>query len=307
MKRNRFIIAVAAVLIVIFGSLLFIYQVRQSEVAVVTTFGKLSGAPVSQPGAHLRWPYPIQEVFWLDQRVQNFEGKFDEVRLADQNILMVGVYVGWRISDPAAFYNGFPSGRLTEAEKHLADNVETAKNEIITKHALTDLICADETKMKFTEIETEILNRIRELVKSQKYGVEIKFVQIKKLGLPESVTKTVFDRMDSERRVLISKIQSEGERDASQIRADADSKAAQILSAADSEAKKIRGEGEAKAAEFLAELRKNPELAIFNMKLNALEQMLKEKTTLVLDQSTPPLDLLIKGQGVSTNSEAVKK
>ena len=35
--------------------------------------------------------------------------------------------------------------------------------------------------------------------------------------------------------------------------------------------------------------------------------MLKEKTTLILDQSTPPLDLLIKGQSVSTNLEPVNK
>jgi hypothetical protein len=39
-------------------------------------------------------------------------------------------------------------------------------------------------------------------------------------------------------------------------------------------------------------LQQNPELANLIMKLNALEQMLKEKTTLILDQSTPPLDLL---------------
>ncbi len=40
MKRNILTLAVAAVLIVIFVLLLFVFQVRQSEVAVVTTFGK---------------------------------------------------------------------------------------------------------------------------------------------------------------------------------------------------------------------------------------------------------------------------
>ena len=307
MKRNRFIIGVAAVLILIFGSLLFVFQVRQSQVAVVTTFGKITGAPVTEPGARFRWPWPIQNVYKLDQRIQNFEGKFEEAQLADQNILMMMVYVGWRIEDPGLFYNGFPSGNVSDAEKHLADVVQTAKNEVIGQASLSDLISADEKKMKFTQIESNILVRVQERVKSQKYGIEIKFLQIKKLGLPESVTKTVFERMASERQVVIVKIQSDGAADASRTRADADSKAAQILNAADAESLKIRGDGEAKAASYLNEFRKNPELAVFNMKLTALEQMLKEKTTLILDQSTPPLDLLIKGQSVSTNLEPVKK
>ncbi len=307
MKRNRFIIGVAAVLILIFGSLLFVFQVRQSQVAVVTTFGKIIGAPVTEPGARFRWPWPIQNVYKLDQRIQNFEGKFEEAQLADQNILMMMVYVGWRIEDPGLFYNGFPSGNVSDAEKHLADVVQTAKNEVIGQASLSDLISADEKKMKFTQIESNILVRVQERVKSQKYGIEIKFLQIKKLGLPESVTKTVFERMASERQVVIVKIQSDGAADASRTRADADSKAAQILNAADAESLKIRGDGEAKAASYLKEFRKNPELAVFNMKLTALEQMLKEKTTLILDQSTPPLDLLIKGQSVSTNLEPVNK
>ena len=45
MKRNLLTVVIGAVLIVIFALLLFVFQVRQSEVAVVTTFGK--------PTAHL--------------------------------------------------------------------------------------------------------------------------------------------------------------------------------------------------------------------------------------------------------------
>jgi hypothetical protein len=46
---------------------------------------------------------------------------------------------------------------------------------------------------------------------------------------------------------------------------------------------------------------KNPTLATFMFRLSALEQSLKERTTLVLDQRTPPLDLFLF-QGISTNS-----
>lgn len=302
MKRNPFIIAVAAVLIVIFGSLLFIFQVRQSEVAVVTTFEKISGEPVTQPGAHFKLPWPIQQVFKLDQRIQNFEGRYEEVQLADRNILMMAVFVGWRINDPALFFRGFPSGRAADAQKSLGDCIQTAKNEVLVRHALSDLISADESKVKFIQIEAELLQHAREVVGTNKYGVEIKFVHIQRIGLPESVTQTVFERMNSERRTYITKIQSEGDSQAMRTTNEANSQAAIILSQAEAEAVKIRGEGESKANQSLAEFRQNPELAIFNMRLEALEQWLKQRTTLVLDQTTSPLNLLGSGLGVGTSA-----
>jgi modulator of FtsH protease HflC len=307
-QRNPFIIAVAVALILVFGSLLFVFQVRQSEVAVVTTFEKISGAPITQPGAHFQLPWPIQRVVKLDQRIQSFESKYEEVQLADQNILMMAVYVGWRINDPGVFFRGFPSGRASEAEKSLGDCIQTAKNEVLSKHNLSDLISAEEQNLKFAQIEAEFLQRARDQVGHQKYGVEITFVHIKKIGLPESVTAKVFARMESERQILIKQIQSQGEAQAILTKAQADSEAASILAQAEAEAVKIRGEGETKAAEALGEFRKSPELALFNMRLQALEQMLKQNTTLVLDQSTPPLDLLVKGLGASTNNpDAAKK
>jgi regulator of protease activity HflC (stomatin/prohibitin superfamily) len=42
MKRNLITLITAAVLLVIFVCMLFTFQVRQTEVAVVTTFGEYS-------------------------------------------------------------------------------------------------------------------------------------------------------------------------------------------------------------------------------------------------------------------------
>jgi len=54
MKRNILTIVIGAVLIVIFALLLFVFQVRQSEVAVVTTFGKPTAQPYDKPGAYFK-------------------------------------------------------------------------------------------------------------------------------------------------------------------------------------------------------------------------------------------------------------
>ena len=62
-----------------------------------------------------------------------------------------------------------------------------------------------------------MLNEVQRRVNDLHYGVEIKFIQIQKIGLPESVTQTVFDRMTSERNYYITNVQSQGELAASKI------------------------------------------------------------------------------------------
>src|SRR5207247_188164 len=65
-----------------------------------------------------------------------------------------------------------------------------------------------------------------------------------------------------------------------------------ILADASGEAKRILGEADAKASQYYETFRKNPELAIFLMQLNALEQALKDRAYLILGTQTPPLNLL---------------
>ncbi|MCS7337635.1 MAG: protease modulator HflC [Verrucomicrobiae bacterium] len=292
MKRSPLSIAIGILLLVIFFLLLFTFQVRQSEVAVVTTFGKPK-RPVDKPGPYLKLPWPIQKVYKFDQRMQNFEDdRFDEVLTADNFNLLAMVYAGWRIKDPMAFFTKFAGGSVTEAEKALRSLIRTAKSAVIGRHPLAHLISANEAESKFTQIENEIAELVRAQVAANNYGIEIEFIGFKKLGLPESVTTEVFNRMQSERQVLISKFQHEGEAEAAKIKSEADRKAAELLAVAEAEATRIRGLGEAEAAKSLATFQQHPDLANFMFRLSALEASLKERATLILDQQTPPFDLL---------------
>ncbi len=127
MKRNVLTVVIGAVLIVIFALLLFVFQVRQSEVAVVTTFGK-PVQNITEPGAYFKWPWPIQKVYKFDQRVQNFEDKYSENLTADQINLLTSVYVGWKISDADSVLSEirrrFRARRAADAGKHLAQRQE---------------------------------------------------------------------------------------------------------------------------------------------------------------------------------------
>ena len=128
-------------------------------------------------------------------------------------------------------------------------------------------------------------------MRANNYGLEVVFLGIKKLGLPENVTASVFERMQSERKVLVEKSEQEGNKEAQIIRSEAELKAAQMLANADGQATEIRGKGEAEAAKYLTVFQQNPELAKFIFRLTALEGSLKDKSTLIFDQHTPPFDL----------------
>ncbi len=299
MKRNPLTLIIGLLLLLVFGLLLFVFQVRQSEVAVVTTFGNPT-RPITDPGAYLKWPWPIQKVYKFDKRVQTFEDKLTEGLTSDSFNLLTSVYIGWSITTPDAFFPKFAGSAepITEAERVLERLLSNAKTAVVGKHPLSEFVSADTSGNKFTDIEREILTAVQSQVQANNYGLDVQFLGLKKLQLPESVTESVFERMRSERKVLANKSQYEGEAEAQKIRSAADRKAAEMLANADSQATQIRGEGEAEAAKSLAVFKQNPELATFIFRLNALENSLKDRSILVFDQHTPPFDLF---RGVSTN------
>src|SRR4051812_35122613 len=106
MNRNLVTLTIGIVLSIIFVLLLFCYQVRTTEVVLITTFGKPTSEH-AEPGLYVKWPWPIQKVHRFDKRIQNFESKFQEALTADQYNLLIMVYAGWSITDPGRFLQTF--------------------------------------------------------------------------------------------------------------------------------------------------------------------------------------------------------
>jgi membrane protease subunit HflC len=300
MKKNLITIVIATVLVVIFALLLFTFQVRQSEVAVLTTFGKPAANNLDQPNLYFKWPWPIQQVYRFDKRTQNFEDKYSENKTADETMLLASVYVGWRISDAKEFFPKFAGGSVEAAQRQLETMLRSAKAAVIGRHNLSDFVNSDSKQLKFEAIEDEIKTAMQNQLASQNYGISVEFLGIKKLGLPENVTQSVFDRMKSERQVLISKAQYEGEAKATEIKSAAERQAADVIANAQADATRIKGEGEAEAAKTLSVFQQQPELAVFLLQLDTLKNSLNQKSTLIFDERTPPFSLF---QNLPANSK----
>jgi modulator of FtsH protease HflC len=258
-------------------------------VAVVTIFGRCSRS-ITDPGFRFRLPWPVEKVYKFDKRLQNFESKYDQTITRDQINIVAQVFVGWRISDPRIFLERF-NGDTQEAQRTLEPVMRNAKSEVLGTHAFSDLVSTNTGALKFDQIEQEMLGRIQRQAE-ELYGMKIELVGIRRLGLPESITTSVFERMRAERQRLVAMYQTEGEREAKIIRANAEGQANEILAQARAEAIRVTGEAELKAQEYYAVFEQKPELAIFLLQLKALEEALKERSHLILDAQTSPLNLL---------------
>ncbi|HYE31175.1 MAG TPA: protease modulator HflC [Methylomirabilota bacterium] len=291
MKRNSISIIVGILLLIIFFLLLFTFQVRQTQVAVISTFDKPTRFITNSPGLHFKWPRPIQKVVKFDKRVQNFEDKFEETMTKDNFPLLMSLYVGWTIANPQQFMDRFPAARPEVAQSAMQGLVRSAKNAVIGQHPFSHFVSFNQQDLKFDDIQAEMHKLIAPQA-LQNYGIEVRFVGIKRLGLPESVTQKVFDRMSAERQREVERLRAQGDAEARKIRSAADRERNELVVRAEAQATELRSQADAEASKALAVFAEAPELAEFLLKLRALETSMKDRTTLILDDRMPPFDLL---------------
>ena len=215
-NRNIVSILIGAVIVVIVLMLLFAFQVRYAEVAVVTTFGKPVHPAITQPGLYFKWPWPIQRVYKFDGRIQNLEDKFSENILHDNNNLILTIYAGWKISDAAAFYPKF-AGSVPNAENALEGMLRNAKSAVVSSNTLSAFVNPDPSQLRFEQMEQQIQDAVQAQLSTNNYGIQLVFLGFKKIELPQSVTQSVFDRMKGERQVIINSEKYEGQKEATII------------------------------------------------------------------------------------------
>ena len=135
------------------------------------------------------------------------------------------------------------------------------------------------------------------------YGIEIQYLGIEKLGLPESTTEKVFEQMTAERAGAGQRNPKPGRQAGGQHPGAGEQRQRQNHgNDADAQAKVIQSEGRRLAADQFKVFEQNPELANFLLRLDALKTSLENHATLIFSSQTQPFNLL---QGL-TNAPAKK-
>ncbi len=287
--RNLPTFLAAAALLVVLLLYMCSFQLRSTEVAVVKTFGDAQPEDVvREPGLYGKWPWPIQSVIKYDSRLRVLVDTSEEVRTADSKNVILTTFAVWRVADPYEFLKSYPDEE--EGQKALRTKIRAHKMAVTGKHMFSEFVSTDPQERKLRDIEREMMELVSADVREE-FGVELAMFGIKQLVLPEDVTQSVFTAMKELEQNKAKNYETEGEAQAAEILADARAKQQRILALAKRKVDTIHTEGQRKVSEIYRAFAEHQDLRIFLDKLDALEQVLKERTTLILDTDVPLVDL----------------
>lgn len=263
--------------IVIAASTLFV--VDQRQFAVVYALGEIKEV-ISEPGLKFKLPAPLQNVIFLDRRVQTLDSPESRpIFTAEKKSLVIDWLVKWRVTEPRQFIrnNGVD---IRNAENRLSPIVQAALNEEVTKRTVGAVLSTEREK-----VMQGVIRRLADDAKS--FGIEIVDVRIKRVDFSANITESVYRRMESERKRVANELRSTGGAEGEKIRADADRQREIIVAEAYRDAQKIKGEGDAKASALYAEaFGRDPQFAQFYRSLEAYRATFRSKSdVMVIDQS----------------------
>ncbi len=288
--KNVWVLAFVVIILMVLGLFLFTFQVRETEMKLVTFFNE-PRKTIQEPGWYWRLPPPIHVIRTFDRRSYLYETVLEDTTTRGGEPITVTSYVVWRIEDPLKFLESVKDQK--GAERVLSSLLRNTQNSVIGKYYFSDFVNSDPALIKLETIEDEMSRNVTAHASAQ-YGIEVRTVGIRRLGISELVTKDVFERMKKDRERITQKIIADGDAEATKIRKDAESKRKELLAIVEAQAKAIRGSGDAEAAGYYKMLEENKELAIFLRDIEALRKILKEKSTIVLGADVEPVHLLKK-------------
>ncbi len=158
-------IAVTILVALIIGVLvleLFSFQVRETETVVVTRFGEPK-RPVTEPGWYWKWLPPVEKVHTFDSRLQVFEGVLEETSTKGGDPIIVTTYIVWKIARPQKFLESV--GTIKAVQEHLRSRLRDKQNSIIGRHYFSEFVNSDREKIRFAEIEAQMLQGLAGPVK----------------------------------------------------------------------------------------------------------------------------------------------
>ena len=279
-KKNIIIVGTLIVIFIILN--LSLFTVDEKQQAIILQFGEPIRT-IQEPGLNAKIPF-IQTVSYFEDRLIEYDVAPTEIVTRDKKNLVIDNYARWKITDPLAFMQAVRDEN--GAQLRLRDIVYSELRVELGKYDLIDIVSVKRDTIM--EVVTEKCNE-----KSQKYGINIADVRIKRADLPVENEKAVFERMRAERVRQAKQYRSEGEEEALKIRALTDKEKVIILADAYKIAETNRGEGDARALKIYADaFQKDPTFYRFLRTLEAYKKTLNNNTTIVLSTESEFFRLL---------------
>lgn len=188
-------------------------------VRILNAYEKGESFGRSGAGLYVRMPF-IDQIVWVDKRIQSVQMERQQVLSADQLRLQVDAFARYRIVNPLRMYISAGSEtRVADALRPILGS--SLRNELGTRQFETML----------SPERGQVMDNIRDRLDraARQYGAEVIDVRIKRADLPDGAPlDSAFQRMRTARKQEALTIRAQGAKQAQIIRADADANAAEI-------------------------------------------------------------------------------
>ena len=276
-------VAVLILLAIMAGTSFFV--VSETQQVVVTQFGRPVGQPITEAGLHFKFPWQTANFF--EKRIMKWDGRPDQITTRDKKLIWVDTTARWRVKDPLLFLMRVVS--ISNAQGRLDQIIDSVVRDYVGKNDLVELVRSEgweEARQKLKDAgipesqmlesgfeapeQTDHLVKGREKITREmvaeasklipEFGMELLDIRIKRINYVESVQRTVFDRMISERKRIAAQYRSEGEGERAAILGQMERELAKLTSEAYKKSQETRGKADAEATRIYAEaFGKNPE------------------------------------------------
>lgn len=288
MKPNMTNFLVGAVVALILASM-STFIVDQRQTAIVFQLGEVVRVETA-PGIKFKVPL-LQNVRFFDSRILTLDSDDPERFItAEKKNVLVDSFIKWRIIDVKQYYISV-GGDEARAQTRLTQTVNSTLREEFGKRTIHEVVSGKrEELMRVVQEKTD--------VDARKIGVEVLDVRLKRVDFPNTISDSIYSRMEAERKRVANELRATGNAESEKIRADADRQREVILAQAYRDAQKIKGEGDARAsALYAAAFGRNPEFYAFYRSLDVYKQGFKNKSDVMVLDAGSPFFKYLKGSG----------
>ena len=270
---------ISSVLIIIVVAVLLLassaFTVNQTQFVLVKRLGEIV-AVKKEPGLYFKLPL-VDDLKYFDNRILTLDGEEPaKFNTSENKYMLVDSFVKWRIIDPAKYYVSIKEGGEAAAEDRLSKVVNAGLRTEFGKRTVHDVIAGERGAVM------DSLRRKADL-EARQMGIQVVDVRLKRVDYSEDISKSVYDRMISERKRIANQLRSEGSAASEKIRADADKQREVIIAEAYRDAQKTKGEGDATAAAIYNQsYSRNHEFYAFYRSTEAYKNSFKSKSDIMV-------------------------
>jgi len=277
------------------SSMLFV--VDQRQFGIVYALGQIKEV-ITEPGLNFKLPPPFQNVSYIDKRLLTLDTTDTEPMLtAEKQRVVIDWYLRWRVTNPTEYIRNVGLDEAAGASQ-LNRVVRNAFQEEVNKRTVRELLSTRREEIT-ADVKAEVLERVGG---ARPWGIDVIDVRITRADYVDTITESVYRRMEAERKRVANELRSTGAAEGEKIRADADRQREVTIANAYREAQKIKGEGDAEAARIYAEaFGRDPQFAQFYRSLEAYKTSFANKSdVMVLDPSSSDFFKILQGGNLTT-------